>query len=273
MNDTAQAEMVPGSDEYNQSMIDKFQNQGDGAVQGDQPDPVPLPPMPEGGYEKFYDQSTGQYNWENHAKELQYRLSQQQQPEQAVENQQTGEEAEQQAAVNDIISQAGLDPNVLRQQLEDEGQLAEDAMVALERVGLPRDIVETYVENLNFRREQTINEALDYVGGEQAWRDMVDWGLANLSEGEIEQYNNLLGTPEWRIAADAIRVRMGDAAPNRVAEPNLMSGQQQNGSTFGYRSKSEMKADMSDPRYAQDPSFRQEVMRKMQSATWDLDAQ
>ncbi len=272
MNDTATAEAVPGSDEYNQSMIDKFQNQGDGAVQGDQPDPVPTNPMPDGGFEKFYDQSTGQYNWENHAKELQYKLSQQSEPEQQVEDKQTGEEAEQQEAVNDIITQAGLDPNVLRQQLETDGQLGEDAMVALERVGLPRDIVETYVENLNYRREQTISEALDYVGGEQNWKDMVDWGLNNLSEGEITQYNNLLGTPEWRIAADAIAVRMGNEAPNRTPEPSLVSGQQQNGSTFGYRSKSEMKSDMSDPRYAQDPSFRQDVMRKMQSATWDLDA-
>lgn len=272
MNDTDAQEVVPGSEEYNQQMIDRFVNQDAAIEEGNQPDPVPVQPMPEGGYDKFYDQSTGEYNWENHAKELAYRL-QQQQPEQQVEDQQTGEETEQQTAVNDIISQAGLDPNVLRQQLEDSGELAEDAMVALERVGLPRDIVETYVENLNFRREQTISEALEYVGGEQAWRDMVDWGLNNLSEGEIEQYNNLLGTPEWRIAADAIAVRMGDAAPNRVAEPSLMTGQQQNGSTFGYRSKSEMKSDMSDPRYTSDPSFRQEVMRKMQSATWDLDAQ
>lgn len=272
MNETEAQATVPGSEEYNQQMIDRFQNQDANIEEGNQPDPVPVQPIPEGGYEKFYDQSTGEYNWENHAKELAYRL-QQQPEEQQVENKQTGEETEQQEAVNDIISQAGLDPNVLRQQLEDSGELAEDAMAALERVGLPRDIVETYVENLNFRREQTINEALEYVGGEQNWKDMVDWGLNNLSEGEIAQYNNLLGTPEWRIAADAIAVRMGDSAPNRAPEPSLVAGQQQSGSTFGYRSKSEMKTDMSDPRYTSDPSFRQEVMRKMQSATWDLDAQ
>jgi len=135
MNDT-NAQVVPGSEEYNQQMIDRFQGQDAEAELGNQPDPVPVQPMPEGGYEKFYDQSTGEYNWENHAKELAYRLQQQQSQEQ-VEDQQTGETAEQKTAVNDIITQAGLDPNVLRQQLEDNGELAEDAMVALERVGLP----------------------------------------------------------------------------------------------------------------------------------------
>ena len=43
------------------------------------------------------------------------------------------------------------------------------------------------------------------------------------------------------------------------------------GSTFGYRSKAEMKRDMSDARYATDPSFRREVAQKIQSATWDMD--
>lgn len=269
MSDT-ETQMVDGSDEYNQAMIDKFQNQSGGDTEA--PDPLPVQPMPEGGFEKFYDQATGEYNWENHAKELAYRLEQsnQQQQEQAVEDKPT-EEAQEQQAVNDIISQAGLNGDDLRTQLEETGELTEDALSALERVGIPRDIVNTYVDNLNFRRESQINEALEYVGGEDAWQQMSDWGMQNLTEGEIEQYNQLLGTPEWRIAVDAMRVRMGDNAPNRSSEPTLVSGQQQNGSTFGYRSKSEMKADMSDPRYQSDAAFRQEVARKMQSATWDLD--
>ena len=87
MNDT-NAQVVPGSEEYNQQMIDRFQGQDAEAELGNQPDPVPVQPMPEGGYEKFYDQSTGEYNWENHAKELAYRLQQQQSQEQ-VEDQQT----------------------------------------------------------------------------------------------------------------------------------------------------------------------------------------
>ena len=32
-----------------------------------------------------------------------------------------------------------------------------------------------------------------------------------------------------------------------------------------------MKVDMSNPKYNADPAFRQDVMRKMQTATWDLE--
>ena len=274
MSDTQQATSVEsGSEEYNQLMIDKYQNQAADAEMGNQPDPVPVTPMPDGGFEKFYNADTGEYNWENHAKELNYRLQNQtDQTEDDTEKADTKKEQEEQQAVNDIISQAGLNGDTLRSQLEQTGDLDDEAYAALERVGLPRDIVETYVENLNFRRESQINQALDYVGGDQAWQEMSAWGANNLTESEVNQYNELLATPEWRIAVDAMRVRMGDSAPNRSPEPSLVSGQTQNGSTFGYRSKSEMKNDMSDPRYKSDPAFRMDVMRKMQSATWDLDA-
>ena len=257
-----------GSDAYNQEMVDKYQNQT--AEQGDAPDPLPVTPMPDDGLEKFYDPATGQYNWENHAKELAYRMQNPQAQEQQVEDK-PADEAENQQAVNDIITQAGLQSEDLRTQLETNGELSEDAMVALERVGIPRDLVETYVENLNYRRDAQIGAALDYVGGEQAWKDMVDWGLQNLPESEINTYNDLLATDGWRIAADAIRVRMGDAAPKVGKEPTLVGGEQRSGGTFGYRSKSEMKQDMSNPKYETDPAFRQEVARKMQSASWDLE--
>lgn len=272
MNDTDnQAQVAEGSDAYNQQMADRYQTQGE--AQTDPIEELPVNPMPEGGYDKFYNKDTGSYDWENHAKELAYRL-QQQQPnqDQNANDQQTDQTTEsEQAEVNNIITQAGLSPDVLRNQLEQAGDLTDEQFAALERVGIPRDIAETYVDNLNYRREATLNEALDYIGGEQAWRDMVDWGLQNLEQSEIDTYNNLLATNDWRIAADAIRVRMGDLAPNRTPEPQLVSGQTQNGSTFGYRSKSEMIADMSNPEYQANPAFRQEVARKMQSATWDLD--
>ena len=271
MNDTDNQAPAEGSDEYNQQMADRYQGQGE--AQTDPVEQLPVNPMPEGGFDKFYNKDTGSYDWENHAKELAYRLQQQQSNQDPNANdQQTDTKTEsEQTEVNNIITQAGLSPDVLRNQLEQEGDLTDEQFAALERVGIPRDIAETYVDNLNYRREATRNEALEYIGGEQAWRDMVDWGLQNLEQSEIDTYNNLLATNDWRIAADAIRVRMGDLAPNRTPEPQLVSGQTQNGSTFGYRSKSEMMADMSSPQYQSDPAFRQEVARKMQTATWDLD--
>ena len=74
-------EVKPGSEEYNKEMADKFQSQEAEPTQEE----VPIQGMPEGGADKFYNKETGEYDWKNHAKELQYKIdqsNQQQTPEQ-----------------------------------------------------------------------------------------------------------------------------------------------------------------------------------------------
>lgn len=257
-------EVAPGSDEYNKQMADKFLNQ---EAEVDEVEEVPVQAMPEGGFEKFYDPKTGEYNWQNHAKELEYRLNQSKTP----EEQKTDTEATQtteQAEVNDIVVKAGLKSEDLEQQIVSTGDLSEDAYAALEKVGLKRDLVKLYVDNLTYRREANINEALQYVGGQQEWDSLSTWAADNLPETEVLRYNELLASNEWRVAVDALKVKRDSSNP----EPRLVSGSESvNGSSYGYRSKSEMKSDMSDPRYSKDPAFRREVMQKIQSATWDLE--
>jgi hypothetical protein len=264
-------EVTPGSEEYNQQMIDKFvENQEAGQQEAvEQTDEVPVSPMPENGYEKFYNKETGEYDWQNHAKELEYRL-QNKKPEE--DTQLTDEERQEAESVPeyqalDIVQRAGLNPDDLRNSLDTTGDLPEEAYAALEKQGLRRDLVEFYVDNLNYRKEAMQQEAMSYAGGEQEWQNLSQWAAQNLDANEVARYNDILDTPEWKVAIDALRVRRDMS----YGEPNLVGGQNMvAGSTFGYRSKAEMKADMSDPRYAADPAFRKEVMAKIQSATWDL---
>lgn len=256
--------VAPGSDEYNQQMIDKFTGNGEEHVT-DPVDEIPLPPMPEGGNAKYYDPKTGEYNWQNHAKELEYRMSGKKQ--EVTEEDQANVQNAGDGEVQDIVVKAGLNPDDLRQQLETNGNLTEEAYAALERTGLRRELVELYVDNLNYRRDAQTQEALTYAGGEAEWQNLSQWAAQNMPEGDVARYNELLASSEWRVALDALRVRREASG----VEPRLVSGSNTvAGTTFGYRSKSEMKADMSDPRYAKDPAFRQQVMQKMQSASWDL---
>jgi hypothetical protein len=263
-------QVTPGSEEYNEQMASKFQTQTE--AETDVGEELPVASMPEGGYEKFYNAKTGEYNWENHAKELEYRMQKgtegsetKDQPE--SESNETQEENE---VVNDIVSSAGLDASELQNQIETNGDISEEAYQALEAKGLSRDLVSSYVENLNTIRDMEYNNAIEYAGGEQEWTNLSTWAAENLSETEVQRYNELLTTKDWRVAIDALRARQSVTGG---VEPRLVSGRNNvAGSTFGYRSKAEMKSDMSDPRYATDPAFRREVAQKMQSATWDLDA-
>lgn len=263
-------EVIPGSEEYNEQMAQKFTENQEAREQEqvEEVDEVPVPDMPENGYEKFYNKETGEYDWQNHAKELEYRLNQKQPEKTEVTDEERAElEATSEYQASDIVQRAGLNPDELRDHLQANGDLSEDHYAALEKQGLRRDLVEAYVDNLTYRQEQQTAEAVQYAGGEQEWNNLAQWAAQNLEANEVNRYNDILGTPEWKVAIDALRVRREMS----TGEPSLVGGNNTTaGSTFGYRSKAEMKRDMSDPRYAADPAFRKEVMTKIQSATWDL---
>lgn len=259
-----QSQVAPGSDEYNQQMAAKFTTQEE-RIGEEAADEVPVAPMPENGYEKFYNKDTGEYDWQNHAKELEYRLNKGKPTEEAKKEVETASDQE----VTDIVQRAGLDPVELQTQLRNNGALTDEAIAALQKQGISKELIDIYVDNWNFRVESQRTSALEYAGGEASWNEMSQWAAQNLPEAEVNRYNDLLATNEWKVAVDALRVRMASANP----EPRLVGGSETVGGTsFGYRSKSEMKADMSNPKYSSDPSFRRQVMQKIQSATWDLDA-
>ena len=99
---------------------------------------------------------------------------------------------------------------------------------------------------------------------------MSNWAAENMEASEVEGINRMLNGPDWRLAMDAINSRMGPS--NSQTEPKFIQGDNVvTNDAIGYRSKSEMVADMKNPQYSSDAAFRQTVMQKMQNATWDLD--
>lgn len=266
---------VPGSDEYNQQMVDRFENKG--TLEDDQ-ELVPEHEMPEGGQEKYFNKETGEYDWQSHAKELQFNADgrpkdenkTEKTPDQIkIETKSEASEATEEEQVNDIITAAGLTGDELTQKIMTDGDLSAEDYAALQKVGIPEAMARTYVENFIYRRDGERAAVMDYVGGEEAWNEMSSWAADNMSEGEINSLNEQLANGQHRLAMDSIKSRMGPEALQN--EPQFIAGEQRTGGVTGYRSKSEMVADMSQPRYQTDASFRQDVMRKMQSATFDLD--
>lgn len=270
MAEQEQATPAVGSEEYNEQMVSKYRTQEESGETGEEL--VPIIEKPEGGFDKFYDSKTGNYSWENHAKELAYRLEQNAKPESETPETPKENESVESEQVKSIYESAGLKREDLESAYQAEGDFTEDQYSALEKVGIPRELVTQYVDNMGYRQEAQTKEALEYAGGEDDWNALSKWAADNIPEEEVKEYNTLLASPNWRIGIDAMKVRMGATAPNRN-EPRLLSGEQRAGSTFGYRTKQDMMNDMKSPEYSKSAAFRQDVMRKMQTATWDLDGQ
>lgn len=256
----------PGSEEYNQQMAGKFQ-EGHGTPSSDNVDKPTPSAIPENGQEKFYNAETGEYNWQAHAKELEYRMGQGNKEEPPVEGEkEPAATNEADDTAKDVVDKAGLDTNDLVQQIQQDGELSADAKAALIAQGVSESLIDSYVDNLKYRIEAEQKSALEYVGGQDEWERVSTWAEANLNAEEKSAYNDTLSGANWKMAVDAIKARMG-----QNAEPNLMLGNEVGNSSTGYRSRAEMKKDMSNPEYKTNPTFRQTVIDKMAVSTFDLD--
>lgn len=255
---------TPGTPEYDEAMAAKFRNGGEPPADDLPPE---VPAMPEGGVEKFYDAKTGAYDWKSHAVEAEYRLKQSKgekpDPQAPPEDNIAGDEDE----VQDILAKAGLKPDELEKQIVEQGELAQEARKALVDQGIPEALIDSYVAHYRANVESMAAKALEAAGGEEGWKQLNDWAVANLTEAEQADYNARLAGPNWEVALKDLKARRAATSPTR-GEGNLLTGDSGVPTATGYTSRAQMKADMADPRYKSDPAFRKAVMDKIQFASF-----
>lgn len=101
------------------------------------------------------------------------------------------------------------------------------------------------------------------VGGEKQYNEMLGWAGQNLTEQEIAAYDSIMdkGDPSaayWAVQALSYRYRDANGV-----EGELVQGKPP-GTGGTYRSQAEVVQAMSDPRYDNDPAYRQDVMRRLE---------
>jgi len=107
------------------------------------------------------------------------------------------------------------------------------------------------------------------VGGEQAYQNMVGWAQDNFTEGEIAAYDNALESGNLstiNLALQALYYRYADA---NGSEGEMIQGKAAT-ATEGFRSQAEVVRAMSDPRYDNDPAYRQDVYQKLEYSNVDF---
>jgi hypothetical protein len=114
--------------------------------------------------------------------------------------------------------------------------------------------------------EAQANQLFEMVGGEKAYKSMLQWAGQNLSEEEVEMYDKVMesgNASSIYFAVQALSAKYSDATGS---DGNLLTGKGAANQAQGFRSQQELVAAMSDPRYDRDPAYRQEVMQKLENS-------
>ena len=114
--------------------------------------------------------------------------------------------------------------------------------------------------------ESQAKQLFEMVGGEKAYQSMINWAGQNLTKQEISMYDSVMGKGDPNaifFAVQALNSKYTEAVGN---DGQLLTGRGGNDSVDAFRSQAELVQAMSDPRYDNDPAYRQDVMRKLENS-------
>ena len=152
------------------------------------------------------------------------------------------------------------------------GKLSDETVEALSQLD-SKDLIDTY-QRLQSQYEdeapastpltsESVDAIQNAVGGEEAYSQMVDWAKSNFTSEEIAAYDSALEQGDMNtinFALQALYYRYQDAVGY---DGEMIQGKPAQ-AVDGFRSQQEVVRAMDDPRYENDPAYRQDVYNKLE---------
>lgn len=172
--------------------------------------------------------------------------------------------------VQEVLQVAGLKIDDLQKEY-DEGGLSEDSYKKLADAGIPRALVDSYIQGQEALlqkgqalADETIQELLSVAGGQEEYGLMVKWASENMAAEEIEAYNMAIASGNKHLASMAVKGLATSYQREYGSDPKLLGGTNSYlDSTDKFNSTEEMVSAMSDPRYKTDAYYRKQVEAKV----------
>ena len=138
-----------------------------------------------------------------------------------------------------------------------------------------QDLIKAYMEvqsNPEFQQSaappadispQQVNQIKNSAGGEAAYSNIVNWAKSNVSQDQLDAFNNVVNSgnvPAIQLAVAGLKAEYDNA--NGV-EGRMVTGKSAPNTGDVFRSQQELVRAMSDPRYDSDPAYRQDVVEKL----------
>ena len=199
--------------------------------------------------------------------ELQKKLGEGSDDEEQGEAEPTEEEAPEVSPAQSLITDASAE-------YAENGQLSEEMMSKFSEMS-SQDLVQAYMEmQANAPQAEAaepvelsdneVNAIKDSVGGEAEYEKVIDWASTNLSESQINAYDDIISSGNAaaiQMMVDGLKAQYDS---NNGFEGQMLSGKAPNSSRDVFRSQQQVVEAIADPRYDRDPAYRNEVLEKLE---------
>lgn len=184
------------------------------------------------------------------------------------------EEAQQAQSDDDVDDSEDLDYSFLDQLASEaeSGTFSPETIQALEQMSAA-DIADMFLAYRQANEgepsdtyqisQEDVSELKGVVGGEAEYQQMIAWAAQNLTPQEIQVYDNVMdkGDPQAiYFAIQALNYRYQDSVG---VDGRLLTGNAAQSQDV-FRSQAEVVRAMNDPRYENDPAYRQDIYNKLE---------
>lgn len=159
--------------------------------------------------------------------------------------------------VNSVISKA-------QEQYAEKGELTDKMFKELEQAGIPSEFVQAYIAGQESISVSEAMEVQDAVGGRGNYEAMTEWAQENLTESDIDAYDDVVTNGSIDQAKMAVQGMYARFLSGGGQAPNLAQGSTSGDSVKPFNSAAQVTEAMSDPRYAKDPAYRATVEKRLQ---------
>ena len=162
----------------------------------------------------------------------------------------------------EAVESVGLNFESMSEEYMENGELSSDTYAELESKGIPKNIVDAYIQGQQSIANNVKGDIFNSVGGEENYTQMTEWAADNMNQAEKDAFNLAVNSGDMaqaKLAVEALNARY----KNMVGvEPNLVGGRPSE-SVDTYQSWAQVTTDMKNPAYSKDPAFRATVEKKL----------
>lgn len=150
----------------------------------------------------------------------------------------------------------------------EKGALSEASYAGLAAKGIPKHIVDNHIEGVTLKAQAQVAQVFDAAGGEEGYREMVEWARTALSPAERAAYDAAVDSKDLGQAVFAAKGLRARYLAEAGQKPTLLQGNSNNGArgvgaAQPYQSVPQMVEDMQNPKYEKDPAFRKMVEQRI----------
>ena len=108
-----------------------------------------------------------------------------------------------------------------------------------------------------------VNEIKNAAGGEKAYANIVNWAKTNVPQDQLNAFNEVVNSGSIQAIQLAVSGLKSEYEKANGVEGRMVTGKQAPNNGDVFRSQAELVRAMSDPRYDNDPAYRQDVVEKL----------